>query len=219
MSKKLLGYLSFFIILVIVFLFLVSKGTDMFNRSSLDKRGFVQPFSFSNQDGKQFTNTEMEGRVCVVNYFFTNCKGICPRMNNNMRGIYEEFKNEPDFLILSHSCDPERDSILQMKHYADSMKVNTKVWEFLTGRKDSLYKMARLSYGIDDPKNMVNDIKDDFIHTQFFALVDKNGVVRGGVYDGLKEDELKKLKNDIRGLLKEKTTKGNFVNGVFNNNP
>lgn len=219
MSKKLLGYLTFFIALVLIFLFLVFNGTDMLSHSSLDKRGFVLPFSFIDQDGKTFTNAGMEGKVCVVNYFFTSCRGICPRMNNNMKGIYEVFKNEPDFLIVSHSCDPERDSVPKMKHYSDSLKVNTKEWVFLTGRKDSLYKMARLSYGIDDPKNMVNDIKDDFIHTQFFALVDKNGVVRGGVYDGLKEDELKKLKEDIRGLLKEKNSRGNFINGVFNNNP
>lgn len=140
-------------------------------------------------------------------------------MNSNMKKIYEEFKNEPDFLILSHSCDPETDSVPRMKHYSDSLKVDTRKWVFLTGRKDSLYKMARFSYGIDDPKNVVANIKDDFIHTQFFALVDKNGVVRGAVYDGLKENELEKLRIDIKGLLKEKADKGNFANGVFNNNP
>ncbi|KHD90119.1 hypothetical protein AH06_01850 [candidate division TM6 bacterium Zodletone_IIa] len=63
--------------------------------------------------------------------------------------------------------------------------------------------MARYSYGIDDPKNAVNDIKDDFIHTQFVALVDKNGIVRGQVYDTLKKDEIEKLKHDIEELLKE----------------
>jgi protein SCO1/2 len=219
MNKKLLGYLAFFVVLIAVFLFLVSEYTDMFSRSSLDKRGYVQAFSFPDQDGVLLTNADVVGKVYVVNYFFTNCRGICPRMNNNLKTIYEAFKNEPDFLILSHSCDPERDSVPVLKHYADSMRVNTKKWIFLTGRKDSLYKMARLSYGIDDPKNIVNDPKDDFIHTQFFALVDKNGVVRGGVYDGLKEEELTQLKKDIRGLLKEKALKGNFVTDVFNNNP
>ena len=76
--------------------------------------------------------------------------------------------------------------------------------------------MARLSYGIDDPKNRVNNIEDDFMHTQFWALVDKNGVVRGQVYDGLKPDEIEKLKKDIKELLKEKSLGKNFVNGMFN---
>ena len=127
-------------------------------------------------------------------------------MNNNLKEVYEQFKNRPDFMILSHTCDPDNDSVPKMKRYADSMQVNTQKWEFLTGRKDSLYKMARYSYGIDDPKNSVNDIKDDFIHTQFVALVDKNGVVRGQVYDTLKKEEIEKLKHDIEQLLNEPTS-------------
>ena len=215
MNKKLIGYSVFFVLLVIIFLFLVFNGTDVLSRSVLQQRSVVQNFSFTDQDGRPFNNQDMLGKICVVNYFFTTCKGICPRMNNNMKDVYEVFKDNPDVLIISHSCDPERDSVPKMKHYADSLKVDTKKWIFLTGRKDSLYKMARYSYGIDDPKNAVTNIKDDFIHTQFFALVDKNGIVRGGVYDGLKKEELEKMKSDIKNLLKEK--RSNFVNGVFNN--
>ncbi|MBY0346705.1 MAG: SCO family protein [Hydrotalea flava] len=203
MNKKALGYGLFFIALIAVFMFVISRVTDMFKRSTLTERSTVQPFRFANQDGKDITNADVAGKVCVVNYFFTTCKGICPRMNNNLKSIYETFKGRPDFMILSHTCDPETDSVPRMRRYADSMQVNTQQWEFLTGRKDSLYKMARYSYGIDDPKNAVNDIKDDFIHTQFVALVDKNGIVRGQVYDTLKKDELDKLKHDIEELLKE----------------
>lgn len=192
-KKKALGYGLFFIGLTAVFMFVISRVTDMFKRSTLTERSTVQPFRFANQDGKDITNADVAGKVCVVNYFFTTCKGICPRMNNNLKSIYETFKGRPDFMILSHTCDPETDSVPRMRRYADSMQVNTQQWEFLTGRKDSLYKMARYSYGIDDPKNAVNDIKDDFIHTQFVALVDKNGIVRGQVYDTLKKDELDKL--------------------------
>ena len=103
-----------------------------------------------------------------------------------------------------------------IKRFADSMQVDGRKWIFLTGRKDSLYNMARFSYGIDDPKNQVADINDDFMHSQFFALVDKQGIVRGQVYDGLKEDELKKLKKDIKSLLEEKAVGKNFSNNMFN---
>ncbi|MCZ0211759.1 SCO family protein, partial [Streptomyces sp. UMAF16] len=88
---------------------------------------------FPNQDGKDITNADVAGKVCVVNYFFTTCKGICPRMNNNLKSIYETFKGRPDFMILSHTCDPETDSVPRMRRYADSMQVNTQQWEFLTG--------------------------------------------------------------------------------------
>ena len=213
--KKLIGYFLFFIILLLAFWFFLFNGTDVLSKSSLANRSVVQPFSFPNQDGIQFTNADMKGKVCVVNYFFTSCKGICPRMNNNMKKVYEVYKGNPDVLFISHSCDPETDSVPRLKHYADSLQVNSKQWIFLTGRKDSLYKMARFSYGIDDPKNAVANIKDDFIHTQFFALIDKNGLVRGAVYDGLKENEIKQLIDDIPALLHEKAINGNFVNGIF----
>jgi protein SCO1/2 len=79
--------------------------------------------------------------------------------------------------------------------------------------------MARNSYLLDDPKNSVEKIEDQFIHTQFFAVVDKNGQVRGQIYDGLKQKELDEMKNTVRELLKEKAGKSGFVNGIFNNNP
>lgn len=218
MSKKVLFYLGFFVVLVVGFWYFLFKGTDAW-KTKLNIISYVKPFSFKNQDNIDFTEREMLGKVCVVEYFFTSCKGICPKMNANMKGIYEQFKNEPDFLIVSHSCDPETDSVPRMKWYADSMKVDTKKWTFLTGRKDSLYLQARSSYLLDDPKNSLTKIQDQFIHTQFFALVDKNGQVRGQVYDGLKPNEIEKLKEDIAALLKEKAGKGNFVNGIFNNNP
>ena len=123
-------------------------------------------------------------------------------MNNNMRLVYEKLKDQDDFLILSHTCDPETDSAAQMKKYADSLGVNTRHWIFLTGRKDSLYTMARISYTIDDPANNLKNIDDDFLHTQFWALVDRNGDVRK-IYDGLKESEVNELIRDAKRLLKQ----------------
>jgi protein SCO1/2 len=120
-----------------------------------------------------------------------------------MKLVYERFKNDNDFLILSHTCDPETDSVAQLKKYADSMKVNTRQWIFLTGRKDSLYAMARISYSIDDPDNNVNGPETKFLHSQLWALVDRNGDVRN-VYDGLKRKEIRQLIKDAERLLKEK---------------
>jgi len=215
MIKKVSLYVGFFVVLVIGFWIFIFKGTDAW-KTQLPVLSFVKPFSFKNQDNIAFTDRDMLGKVTVVEYFFTTCKGICPRMNANMHTIYDAFKDEPNFMILSHSCDPETDSVPRMKHYADSLKVDTKKWIFLTGRKDSLYFQARNSYLLDDPKNSIEKIEDQFIHTQFFALVDKDGQVRGQIYDGLKKEELDRLKDDIAILLKEKSKNGNFVNGIFN---
>ncbi len=123
-------------------------------------------------------------------------------MNNEVKKVYEHFKDEKGFLILSHTSDPGTDSAARLKEYADSMGVATSNWIFLTGRKDSLYRQARLSYRIDDPNNNVKNIDDDFLHTQFLALVNKKGEVVK-IYDGLRKTEIEQLINDAEKLLKE----------------
>ena len=216
MKKRILGYTVFFIVLTAAFLYFVFRGTDNW-RTKLPVISYVKPFSFVNQDGVAVSERDLQGKVAVVEYFFTTCKGICPRMSGSLKKVYNEFKSEPDFMILAHTVEPETDSVARLKFYADSMKIDTKKWVLVTGRKDSLYNSARSSYLLDDPKNNLEKIEDQFIHTQFFALVDKKGQVRGGVYDALKEDEMKKLSKDIKDLLKE--TSNGFVNSVFTNNP
>jgi len=216
--KKLIGYTLFFGVCCIVFWILLFAGTDNW-KTKLPTLSTVQPFSFTNQDGQPFTQQDMKGKVCVVNYFFTTCQGICPKMNHNMDDIYNTFKDEKDFMILSHTCMPEVDSVAQLKHYSDSIGVDDRKWVFLTGRKDSLYYQARNSYLVDDNKNPVQSIDDQFIHTQFFALVDKDGNVRGEIFDGLQKKDLEKLKEDIRILLKERPGgANNFSNNIFGNN-
>ncbi len=202
MSKKPVVYIVFFVVLIAGFYYFLFRGTDNW-KVKMPVLSYVQPFSFTNQDGEKVTDKNLLNKITVVEYFFTTCKGICPKLNTNMKEIYSIYKNEPDFQILSHTCNPGTDSVPVLKHYADSLKVDTKKWIFVTGRKDSLYQMARGSYLLDDPKNNVEKIEDQFIHTQFFALIDRNGKVRGKIYDGLKQLEVEQLKQDISRLLKE----------------
>jgi len=243
MSKRFWIYAGFFIVLLGVFYLLLFNDYD-FSRSNLMVRNAnVENFSFTNQDGKKITDREVEGKVYVVEYFFTTCKGICPMMNANMRRVYEAFKDEPGFMIISHTCMPETDSVPLLKAYEEKMingkleknsdgsykieydassqksKVKNQNWNFVTGDKALLYKMARQDYGIDNGKpDSTQLLKDQFIHTQFFALVDKQRRVRGMVYDGLNNDEVEKLIVDVKGLLKEKVTSKHFMNG-FSSDP
>ena len=217
MKKKTLIYIVFFILLFAGFYYGLKLTVPGFGDVKLPVLSYVQPFSFTNQDNQAITEKDIAGKVYVAEYFFTTCKGICPKMNTNMKKLYELFKNEKGFLILSHTVDPETDTVARMKRYADSLGVSTGNWWFLTGKKDSLYRAARISYLLDDPKNSNDKIEDQFIHTQFFALVDKNGRVRK-IYDGLKQNELDELEKDIPKLLGEKAG-SNFVNSLFNNNP
>ena len=217
MKKKTVIYIGFFALLLAGFYIGLKLAIPGFGDVKLPVLSYVQPFSFTSQDNRQITQKDVAGKVYIAAYFFTTCKGICPKMNTNMKDVYETFKHEKGFFILSHTVDPETDTVARMKRYADSLGATAGNWLFLTGRKDSLYHAARASYLLDDPKNSNNKIEDQFIHTQFFALVDKSGRVRK-IYDGLKRDELDDLKKDIPKLLNEKEGSG-FVNSLFNNNP
>jgi protein SCO1/2 len=216
MRRKLLFYVLFFVVLVTGFYVALTQVIPGFGKSKLPVLSYIQPFRFINQDGHPLTERDLDGKVYVAEYFFTTCQSICPIMNTNMRQIYNTYKNEPGFVILSHTCDPATDSAARLKKYADSLQVNTARWWFVTGRKDSLYNAARNSYLLDDPKNNLQNIEEQFLHTQFFALVDKNGRVRK-IYDGLKKEELAELKKDIDELLKERVEQKRFVNNMFGN--
>jgi protein SCO1 len=204
MSKKIWFYICFFLVLIVGFYFMLTRMIPGYGKVGLPRLSKVQTFSFLDQNGERISNRDVQGKVYVAEFFFTTCLGICPKMNTNLRPVYEKFKNEPDFLILSHTVNPSTDSVGRLKQYADSMGVNASHWVFLTGPKDSLYLAARLSYLLDDPKNNISPIDEQFIHTQFFALVDKKGNVRS-IIDGLKKDELAEMDKEIEELLKEET--------------
>jgi protein SCO1/2 len=240
MKKMWLVYVGSFILLLAGFYFFIFKNID-FSQSNLPViNNHVQAFSFINQDGKIITEKNVEGKVYVTEYFFTTCKAICPKMNANMRRVFDQFKDDKNFMIISHTCMPEVDSVPLLKtyelkmvngnlvqkedgsykiEYDSTMKNNgeNNNWDFVTGDKSTLYKMARHSYLLDDNKIDTQNIANQFIHTQLFALVDKQRRVRG-IYDGLKEDEIQKLISDIKSLLNERAPDANFANG-FSNTP
>lgn len=205
MSRKTIYLIGFFVVLFVGFVFAMSALLPGFGEVKMPVLSYVQPFRFSDQHGNNFTEKNTEGKVYVAEYFFTTCPGICPKMNTNMKKVFEQYKDNPNFLILSHSVDPVTDSVARMKVYADSLQVNNANWFFLTGPKDSLYLAARVSYLLDDPKNNNQQIEDQFIHTQFFALVDKQGRVRR-IYDGLKKEEVDQMITDIPVLIDESST-------------
>src|SRR5688572_17217960 len=203
MSRETVCIIVFFFLLVIGFYYSMARRVPGFGKSKLAPIGGVLPFAFTNQVGKIVAEQDVAGTVFVAEYFFTTCKSICPIMYANMKSVYERFKNENGFLIVSHTSDPSTDSAARLKKYADSMNVDTKKWIFLTGTKDSLYRQARHSYKIDDPNNNPLNNEVDFLHSQYFSLVDKNGNVRN-IFEGNERKDVERMINEIVVLLKEK---------------
>lgn len=165
----------------------------------------IKNFSFQNQYNETISQKDVDGKIYVCDYFFTTCKSICPIMSNQMERVQEAYKNNKDFLILSHTVDPEEDSVEVLNQYALKHKAIKGKWHFLTGDKPSLYKQARESYLLDAEEG--NGGEEDFIHTDKFALVDWNGNIRG-YYVGIDSAEIAKLIVDIKILFNEKNWRG-----------
>ncbi|XZF13836.1 SCO family protein [Chitinophagaceae bacterium MMS25-I14] len=209
MQKKKTGLflLVFFILLSAAFMAYYYKATRETPKTLpvLGNPGHtIEPFSFTNQDGKTVTQKDVTGKVFVVEYFFTTCKGICPKMNENMTHVYQAFRGKKDFMILSHTVDPLKDTVGAMKEYSLRFDADPAQWQFLTGDKKELYERARNSYlvtAVDDTATA--DIQSDFIHTNRFVLVDRGGRIRGS-YDGTDMGSVNQLIGDAKVVLDEK---------------
>jgi protein SCO1 len=206
-GKKITIFLiSFFILLSAVFMTYYYRENNLKPKQLpvIGEQGHkVRGFSFTNQEGQTVTEDIVKGKVFVVEYFFTTCKGICPKMNENMSKVYQAFRGNDNVKILSHSVDPKRDTVAAMKEYSLRFDADPKQWYFLTGDKKELYNMARYSYlvtAVDDTAAV--DIASDFIHTDRFVLVDQEGRIRGQ-YEGTQDATVNLLITDIKELLKE----------------
>ena len=176
-------------------------------------------FSLTNQLGQQVSWKDMHGKVIVADFFFTHCPTICPALTKSMKRFQDGVTNNKrvgdniaDFLhLVSFSIDPERDSVERLKMWADRFQVNPDQWWLLTGPKKEIYDMSikEMKIGIVDGKG----IDTNFIHTDYFVLIDTNRYVRG-YYHGLDSASMDRLSEDIILLTLEKDrTKKSFLAG------
>ncbi len=160
----------------------------------------IADFAFVDQDSSLVTEATFKDKIYVADFFFTSCPTICPVMKTQMLRVYEVFEEDPSVAFLSHSIDPEHDTVAVLKEFAKRLGVESSKWHFVTGKKADIFKQGQTSY-------MVTAMEDasepgGFIHSGAFILVDKERHIRG-VYDGTKEEQVDKLIQDIRILKNE----------------
>ncbi|MGC6432467.1 MAG: SCO family protein [Jejuia sp.] len=181
----------------------------------------VPAFSFTNQNGNIITNEDFKGKVYVIEFFFTTCPTICPRMNSNLVQIQNEFKGFENFGVASFTINPQHDTPEVLKAYAESYGITNPNWHLLTGDKDDIYKLANEGFYIYAAENAT--VAGGFEHSGNFALIDKNGYIRSrkdqfgnpiiyyrgitseeeGADDNGEQEQISALKADIKKLLNE----------------
>lgn len=160
----------------------------------------IPAFSFSDQNGQTVTEASLDNRITVVDYFFSHCPSICPKMTANLRGLQQELSEVPEFQILSFTVDPVRDSAARLEKFAQRFGADARNWHFLTGAKPELYRLARKGFLITAQDGTGDE--DDFIHSEKFVLVDGQSRIRG-FYDGTDAEQVQRLKKDILKLRQE----------------
>lgn len=161
-------------------------------------RHLVSDFHLVDQSGDTISRKDFTSSVTIVDFFFTRCQGICPRMTSQMQRVYEKYKGNPEVRIISHTVNPENDSVPVLAEYAKRYHADAAQWHFVTGPKPQLYDLARKSYLISDTEG--DGGKEDFVHSQNFALIDKEGHIRG-VYDGTDSAQVNQLMVELNVLL------------------
>jgi len=156
----------------------------------------VEDFSFTNQDGITITKKDTKGEIYIADYFFTHCPTMCPAMTGQMKRVQNAL---PEVTILTHTCDPKNDSVGQLKSYVEKRGINTDNWHFLTGAKADLYDHGYYSYMMSTSEDVL--APGGFLHSPYFALVDRSHRIRG-MYDGTNTEEVNKLIDDAKKLLK-----------------
>jgi len=173
----------------------------------------VADLVLTNQVGEQVSlNKDLSGKILVVDFIYTTCPSICPKLTQNMMLLQKAFRKDPkkkvtmndEVHLLSITVDPERDSFQILRKYADRFRVNHDHWYFLTGDKEAIYNYARKELGLSVQPEEHGAV--DFIHTQKIVVIDQNRYIRG-YYDGMDNAALAKCAYDISLLSMEKKKK------------
>jgi len=160
----------------------------------------IADFSFVNQDSAVVTHHTFKDQIYIADFFFTSCPTICPIMKTQMLRVHDKIQDMDDVMILSHTIDPEYDTVALLRDFAERLGVNSGKWHFVTGDKERIYEMGQRSY-------MVTALEDSsqpggFVHSGAFILVDKDRRVRG-LYDGTKADQVDRLIRELAVLRRE----------------
>lgn len=175
-------------------------------KSNLPVFGQVDPFTLTNQLGNTVTASDLAGKVWVADIVFTRCGGPCPRMTEQMAKIQNEFKDNPGLHFVTLTTDPDYDTPEVMRKWSGKFGADPERWHFLTGSKPEIKAVAvgSLKLTADEKEEKTREAENDlFIHSTYFVLMDKRGRTRG-VYESLEPQQMTKLQQDIKSLLRER---------------
>ncbi len=199
---------------ILIFMFLKGFGSNSYDIPVFYERGvdspfiecpvsdstqhFIPDFTFTNQEGNKVGRSDMEGKITIVDFFFTSCPSICPKMSAEMERVNDMFRDDEQVQIMSISIDPTYDTPDILKEYAEEHNAEAGKWNFLTGGVEETYNLAKCGFIIPTVNGL--GVPDDFIHSDKFMLIDDLGRIRG-YYSGTSREDVDLLMVETKVLL------------------
>jgi protein SCO1 len=161
----------------------------------------IPDFKFTNQNGELTDSESLAGKILIVDYFFSTCPTICIKMTKNMASLQLKLKDEhfQNVHLLSFTVNPEFDTPEVLLKYAEKNEADLNRWTFLTGQKEQLYELGVNGYRLPAQEDAL--APGGFLHSEYFVLVDQTKHIRG-YYDGTDVNEMTRLLNDVKMLIK-----------------
>lgn len=213
-TKK--GAILFAILLLpTIFFFILHSGTNHFNTPQIYGPKMVEEgstdtvyhtipyFEFTNHLGEKVTQKDYEGKIYVADLFFATCPTICPKMATHMLELQKHFYDRPEFRLLSHTINPEHDTVEVLYEYSRKVHAIDSVWNFVTGPKAAIHEVAAKGYFANAMKDL--DAEGGFLHSTNFFLIDKLGRIRG-IFDGTSTSDVQDCMDAIEILFREEYT-------------
>ena len=161
----------------------------------------IPAFDFLDQHGQHVTEQTVKNKIYVADFFFTSCPSICPIMKRNLLKVYDRFHARNDFMILSHTIDPQHDSVSILHRFAEKLHAHSRTWRFLWGETGIVHHLAQTAYMAVVHQDQ--QAPGGFVHSGYFLLVDGNRHIRGA-YDGTNDEQVAQLMEDIGRLYEER---------------
>ncbi len=173
---------------------------------SLPVLSTVAAFALTNEQGRIVSLEDLRGHVWVADLIFTRCPGPCTKMTREMGALHDALPAAADVKFISLTADPGFDTTAVLKQYGEKNGASPARWSFLTGNKADIYRLATrgLLLAVEEIKPEARESDADlFVHSTRFAVVDRQGRVRGS-FDGVEPESRPKVLDAVKALLKER---------------
>ena len=161
----------------------------------------VPKFALTDQLGREYSHRDLDGRIRIVDAFFTSCPTICPVISSQLARVHDKLWAtglHEEVRILSHTVDPANDTPERMLRYGARLGADADVWKFLTGPEEELYPLLQEGYLLTALPS--DTAAGGFFHSDQVLLIDAEGHIRG-TYDGTRTSEVDQMLDDLMVLM------------------